>query len=92
MNLRKKLFLAAHAAAATDFFGPVAADDRNWPARRRRHNDVGAQLYLGDDRSLGETGGMYIKRSSSSSTSPSKFYISLKSFFFGRDWAGSTSE
>src|SRR6218665_3050199 len=24
--------------------------------------------------------------------SPSKFYISLKSFFFGRDWAGSTSE
>ena len=25
-------------------------------------------------------------------TSPSKFYISLKSFFFGRDWAGSASE
>src|SRR6218665_1064162 len=25
-------------------------------------------------------------------TRPSKFYISLKSFFFGRDWAGSTSE
>src|SRR6218665_1443873 len=23
---------------------------------------------------------------------PSKFYISLKSFFFGRDWAGSASE
>src|SRR6218665_946311 len=23
---------------------------------------------------------------------PLKFYISLKSFFFGRDWAGSTSE
>src|SRR6218665_3442760 len=25
-------------------------------------------------------------------TLPSKLYISLKSFFFGRDWAGSTSE
>ena len=25
-------------------------------------------------------------------TSPYKFYISLKSFFFGRDWAGSASE
>ena len=25
-------------------------------------------------------------------THPSKFYISLKSFFFGRDWAGSTPE
>ena len=25
-------------------------------------------------------------------TSPSKFYISLKSFFFGHDWAGSASE
>src|SRR6218665_973011 len=25
-------------------------------------------------------------------TSPSKFYISFQSFFFGRDWAGSTSE
>src|SRR6218665_1809304 len=25
-------------------------------------------------------------------TSPSKFYIYLKSFFFGRDWAGSASE
>jgi len=25
-------------------------------------------------------------------TRPSKFYISLKSFFFGGDWAGSASE
>src|SRR6218665_1442400 len=25
-------------------------------------------------------------------TSPSKFYIFLRSFFFGRDWAGSASE
>src|SRR6218665_2274866 len=25
-------------------------------------------------------------------TSPSKFDLSLKSFFFGRDWAGSASE
>jgi len=25
-------------------------------------------------------------------TSPSKFYISFKAFFFGRDWAGSASE
>jgi len=27
----------------------AAAADRNWPARRRRHNDVGAQLYLPSD-------------------------------------------
>jgi len=25
-------------------------------------------------------------------TNPAKFYISLKSFFLGHDWAGSTSE
>ena len=36
--------------AAADVFGPVARRlvDQNWPARRRRHNDVGARLYTED--------------------------------------------
>jgi len=37
-------------ANAVDFLDRrlVAADDQNWPARRRRrHNDVGAGLYYG---------------------------------------------
>src|SRR6218665_2406564 len=47
VNLRKTVFGRPRRAAA-DFFDRrrAAAADRNCPARRRRHNDVGAQLYL----------------------------------------------
>ncbi len=46
--MRKILPPTPRRAAAADVFGPAARRlvDQNWPARRRRHNDVGARLYV----------------------------------------------
>jgi len=47
-ELKKQILTGkvAHAAPPIFFDRRHAAADRNWPERRRRHNDVGAQLYI----------------------------------------------